>query len=146
MTKYKDFIRAHGTKLACDFEVLPYKGLESVETRVMDDCIVAIAYFNNATPQYIAYAKYGEHGWFDTYGDVSYVERFNYNMEYVDWLHNMCSALTEEVYNSVFKTMKRMYLDDAKVRIGYKHMRAGIMDKFVFAKWLAKRYEKCVNI
>ena len=76
----------------------------------------------------------------------SYIERFNYNMEYVDWLRNMCSALTEEVCDSVFTTMKRMYLDDAKVRIGYKHMRAGIMDKFVFAKWLAKRYEKYTNI
>ena len=70
----------------------------------------------------------------------------NNYMEYMDWLRNMCSALTEEVCASVFATMKRMYLDDAKVRIGYKHMRAGIMDKFVFTKWLAKRYEKCVNI
>ena len=60
------------------------------------------------------------------------------HVEYVDWLRNMCSALTEEVCASVFATMKRMYLDDAKVRIGYKHMRAGIMGEEVFHRWLDK--------
>ena len=146
MTKFKEYLRAKGIKLECDYEVLPYNGLESIETRVMHNCIVAIAYFNNTTPRYVAYTKYGRHGWFDTHGDVSYVERFGYNMEYVNWLRNMCSALPGEAGVSVFDTMKCMYLVDAKVRIGYRHMRAGIMDKFVFSKWFAKRYQKYVSI
>lgn len=142
MTKYKEYLRAHGVELECDFEFLPCNGIESVETRVVGAWIVVIAHFNSITPQYIAYNRYGECVWGDTNGDMSCIERFNCDPEYVDWLEERCDALPNPMYNSVITTMERVYTSDAKVRIAFKHLMADIMNQRVYDTFITKRYQK----
>lgn len=146
MTKYKEYLRAKGIKLECDFGVLPYRGLETVETRVMDDCIVAIAYFNNTTPQYVVCDRYGEHGWYDTCGDMCFVERFNRDPAYDELVEDRCCWLPASVYDTVVKAMKDIYVNDTTVNAAYKHMRAGIMREQAFAKLLAKHCQRTTAI
>ena len=41
MTKFKEYLRAKGIKVACDFEVLPYNGIDAVtdhSVRRRKDC------------------------------------------------------------------------------------------------------------
>ena len=135
MTKFKEYLRAKGIKLECDYEFLPCGYIEDVETRIMDGCIVAVIYSNCADPEYAVYDRYGEHGWFDTYGDVSCVERFNCDPEYIDFLHDMGYDNSEWAFTVMLNT----YKDHAKIRVAFKHMKAGIMDAKTFYK-LALRY------
>ena len=142
MTKYKEYLRAKGIKLECDYEFLPCGYIEDVKTRIMDSCIVAVIYSNCADPEYAVYDRYGEHGWFSTYGDASCVERFNCSTEYTDWLYGEGYADSE----AARAVMRYAYVEDAKVRIAFKHMKAGIMDKEVFRKWHVKHCLEYVGI
>ena len=135
MTKFKEYLRAKGIKLECDYEFLPCGYIEAVETRIMDSCIVAVVYSNCADPEYAVYDRYGEHGRFDTYGDVSCVERFNCDPEYIDFLLDMGYDNSEWDLT----VMRHTYEDHAKIRLAFKHMKAGIMDAKTFYK-LALRY------
>lgn len=135
MTKFKEYLRAKGIKLECDYEFLPCGYIEDVETRIMDGCIVAVIYSNCAGAEYAVYDRYGEHGWFDTYGDVSCVERFNCDPEYIAFLLDMGYDNSERALD----VMRYAYEDHAKIRVAFKHMKAGIMDARTFYK-LALRY------
>ena len=142
MTKFKEYLRAKGIKLECDYEFLPCGYIEDVKTRIMDGYIVVVIYSNCADPEYAVYDRYGEHGWFDTYGDASCVERFNCDPEYTDWLYGEGYADSE----AARAIMRYTYVNDVKTRIAFKHMRAGIMDKEVFRKWHLKRCLEYVGI
>ena len=142
MTKYKEYLRAKGIKLECDYEFLPCGYIEAVETRIMDGCIVAVIYSNCADPEYAVHDRYGEHGWFDTNGDASCIERFNCDPEYTDWLYDPDYAENE----GARAIMRYTYANDAKTRIAFKHMRAGIMDEEVFRKWHVKHCLEYVGI
>lgn len=142
MTKFKEYLRAKGIKLECDYEFLPCGYIEAVETRIMDSCIVAVIYSNCADPEYSVYDRYGEHGWFDTCGDASCIERFNCDPEYTDWLYGTDYAENE----GARAIMRYTYANDAKTRIAFKHMRAGIMDEEVFLKWHVKHCLEYVGI
>lgn len=142
MTKFKEYLRAKGIKLECDYEFLPCGYIEDVKTRIMDGCIVAVIYSNCADPEYAVYDRYGEHGWFDTNGDASCVERFNCDPEYTDWLYGTDYAENE----GARAIMRYTYANDAKTRIAFKHMRAGIMDEEVFLKWHVKHCLEYVGI
>ena len=145
MTKFKEYLRAKETEPEydvtapynlSDFEINTCAGIETtVETRIMDGCIVAVVYSNIADPEYAVYDKYGEHGWFSTYGDLSCVERFNCDPEYIDFLHDMGYDNSEWAFTVMLNT----YKDHAKIRVAFKHMKAGIMDAKTFYK-LALRY------
>ena len=142
MTKYKEYLRAKGATHdsdpynECDFEINTCAGIETTfETRIMDGCIVVIVYSNIADPVYAVYDKYGEHGWFDTHGDMSCIERFNCDPEYIDFLRDMGYDDSEWA----FTVMQNTYEEHAKIRLAFKHMKAGIMDARTFYK-LALRY------
>ena len=142
MTKFKEYLRAKGIKLECDYEFLPCGYIEDVKTRIMDGCIVVVIYSNCADPEYAVYDRYGEHGWFSTYGDTSCVERFNCDPEYTDWLYGTDYAENE----AARAIMRYTYMSDAKTRIAFKHMRAGIMDEEVFLKWHVEHCLEYVGI
>ena len=141
MTKFKEYLRAKGIKLECDYEFLPCGYIEGVTTKVMDGCVVAVVYSNIADPEYAVYDKYGEHGWFSTYGDMSCIECFNCDPEFTSWMCNTSCKIS----STLFTVAVGMYKNDEKVRIAFKHMRAGIMDENVFYKWLAKQYPKYIR-
>lgn len=141
MTKYKEYLRAKGIKLECDYEFLPCGYIEDVETKIMDSCIVAVIYSNCADPEYAVYDRYGEHGYFDTCDDMSCIECFNCDPEFTSW---MCST-SYKMSSTLFTVAVGMYKNDEKVRIAFKHMRAGIMSEEVFYKWLIRQYPKHIR-
>ena len=147
MTKFKEYLRAKGA-LDCnpyneyDFEINTCAGIETeTSVEIMDGCIVVVIYSNIADPEYAVYDRYGEHGWFSTYGDMSYIERFNCDPEFASW---MCDTDCK-ISSTLFTVAVGMYKNDAKVRLAFRHMRAGIMDEKVFYKWLVKQYSKHIR-
>ena len=139
MTKFKKYLMAKGITLygqpynEYDFEINTCAGIETeVSVEIMDGCIVVVIYSNIADPEYAVYDRYGEHGWFNTNGDMSRVERCD--PEYIDWLYGTDHTGSEEMLS----VMRFMYCNDAEVRMAFKHMRAGIMDEEVFHRWLDK--------
>ena len=151
MTKFKEYLRAKETEPEddvtapynlSDFEINTCAGIETTfETRIMDGCIVVIVYSNIADPEYAVYDRYGEHGWFDTYGDMSCIERFNCDPEFTTW---MCDT-SYKISSTLFTVAVGMYMNDEKVRIAFKHMRAGIMNEEAFYKLLVKQYPKYIR-
>ena len=142
MTKFKEYLRAKGIKLECDFEVLPYNGLVGIATYVVDDGVVAECYHESTGSRYYVYNKYGEYSYFfDDYEFHAYAGGPNCDPEYIDFLYDTgCNKSF-----GVFEDMEWMYLNDAKVRIAFKHMKAGIMDWEVFYKWISDRYNTYIG-
>ena len=142
MTKFKEYLRAKGIKLRCDYEALPYKSLADVKTDAMDACVMATAYINTLGLWSIAYDKHGECIEFCP-GDGELDVRKRYcGCEYTTWLHDMGYDRSEEKC----EVMRFMYCNDAEVRVAFRHMRAGIMKKQVFHKWIKKCYLRYMSI
>ena len=142
MTKYKEYLRAKGIKLECDFEVLPYNGLVGIATYVVDDGVVAECYHESTGSRYYVYNRYGMYSYFfDSYEFYAYVGGPNCDPEYIDFLYDTgCNKSFD-----VFEAMEQLYLKDAKVRIAFNHVKAGIMDELVFYRWISDRYQKYIN-
>ena len=136
MTKFKEYLRAKGIKLECDFEVLPYNGLVGIATYVVDDGVVAECYHESTGSRYYVYDKYGVYSYFfDSWEFHAYVEDPHCDPEYIDFLRGMGCIDSDRALT----VMRNTYEDHAKVRIAFKHMKAGIMDAKAFCK-LALRY------
>ena len=135
MTKYKEYLRAKGIKLECDYELLPCGYIEGVTTKVMDDCVVAIVYSNCAGAEYAVYDRSGECSYFDGDGYKAYIMESHCNPEYIAFMLDM----DPDSSDFELAVMWHTYEDHAKVRIAFKHMKAGIMDERAFYK-LALRY------
>ena len=149
MTKYKEYLMEKGNTLygqpynEYDFEINTCAGIETqTSVEIMDGCIVVVIYSNIADPEYAVYDRHGEHGWFNTNGDMSCIERFNCDPEYTDWLYGTDYAENE----AARAIMRYTYANDAKTRIAFKHMRAGIMAEEVFRKWHVERCLEYVGI
>ena len=141
MTKYKEYLRAKGIKLECDYVFLPCDGVEAVRTRVLYNGVVATSYSNITTPEGIMYNRRGECCWFDYIDGTADLFLLPYDNAYVDWIINMgCDE-----FDVAFDIMKDMYHNDAKVRIAFNHVKAGIMDELVFYRWISDRYQKYIN-
>ena len=141
MTKFKEYLRAKGIKLECDYEFLPCGYIEGVTTKVMDGCVVAVVYSNCAGAEYAVYSRSGECSYFDGDGHKPHVVDSHYDPEYIDWLcytrYNISTAL--------YPVAVCMYKMDAKVRIAFKHMLAGIMSEEVFYKYIVRQYPKYIK-
>ena len=135
MTKFKEYLRAKGIKLECDYEFLPCGYIEGVTTKVMDGCVVAVVYSNCAGAEYAVYDRSGVCSYFDGDGYKAYIRGSHCNPEYIDFLRGM-GYIDSEWELAV---MRNVYEEHAKVRIAFKHMKAGIMDERAFCK-LALRY------
>ena len=136
MTKFKEYLRAKGIKLECDFEVLPHNDLVGIATYVVDDGVVAECYHESTGSRYHVYNKYGEYSYFfDSWEFHAYVGDPNCDPEYIDFLRDMGYDSSEWALD----VMRNTYEDHAKVRIAFKHMKAGLMDAKAFYK-LALRY------
>ena len=142
MTKFKEYLRAKGIKLECDYEFLPSNYIEAVETIAMDDCVVAVVYSNCAGAEYAVFNRYGDCNYYDSLDYHAYVGDPHCDPKYIDFLFDTgCNKSFD-----VFDDMRQLYLEDAKVRIAFKHMQAGIMDFFAFYGWISDRYQKYVGI
>ena len=142
MTKYKEYLRAKGIKLECDFEVLPYNGLVGIATYVVDDGVVAECYHESTGSRYHVYNRCGVYSYFfDDYEFHAYVGGPNCDPEYIDFLYD--TGCNKDF--GVFEDMEWLYLNDEKVRIAFKHMKAGIMDWEVFYRWISDRYNTYIG-
>ena len=141
MTKFKEYLRAKGIKLECDYEFLPCNYIEAVETIAMDDCVVAVVYSNCAGAEYAVYNKSGECSYFDSDDYHAYVEDQHCDPEFTSW---MCDT-RYKISSTLFTVAVYMYKRDEKVRIAFKHMLAGIMSEEVFYKYIVKQYPKYIK-
>ena len=141
MTKFKEYLRAKGIKLECDYEYLPYGYIECVETRVLDNYIIVAMFSNCAGWEYAVFNKYGVCGYFDDGDDNAYVEGQHCDPEFTSW---MCDTSCE-ISSTLFTVAVGMYVNDEKVRIAFKHMRAGIMNEEAFYKLLVRQYPKHIT-
>lgn len=136
MTKFKEYLRAKGIKLECDFEVLPYNGIDGISTYVVDDGVVAEYYHESTGSRYHVYDKYGVYSYFfDSWEFHAYVGDPSCDPEYIAFLLDMGYDNSEWALT----VMRHTYEDHAKIRVAFKHMKAGIMDAKTFYK-LALRY------
>ena len=142
MTKFKEYLRSKGVKLRCDYEALPHKALEDIKASAVCDCVMATAYFNTPETWSVAYNKRGECVAFNSYDASLDLMKLYYGFEYINWLDYMGYAGSEEK----FEVMRFMYYNDAKTRIAFKHMRAGIMNEEVFRKWHVEHCLEYVGI
>ena len=135
MTKFKEYLRAKGIKLECDYEFLPCGYIEGVTTKVMDDCVVAVVYSNCAGAEYAVYSRSGECICFDGDGYKAYIRALHCNPEYIALMLDMDPNTSDFELAVMWHT----YEDHAKIRLAFKHMKAGLMDEQTFYK-LALRY------
>lgn len=141
MTKYKEYLRAKGIKLECDYEFLPCGYIEGVATRVMNDGVVAVVYSNCAGAEYAAFNRCGECEYCDSDAYHAYVEDPHCDPEFTSWMCNTDCRIS----STLFTVAVGMYKNDAKVRMAFKHMKAGIMDEQVFHRWLVRQYPKHIR-
>lgn len=142
MTKYKEYLRAKGIKLECDYEVLPYNGIDAIMPCVMENHIVVCIYHESLGDSYKVVNRSGERDYYNEFDYHAHVDEPQCDPKYIDFLYDTgCNKSFD-----VFDTMRYMYLNDAKVRIAFKHMEADIMDYMVFYKWISDRYQTYINI
>ena len=141
MTKFKEYLRSKGIKLECDYEFLPCNYIEAVTTEVINGCIVVIVYSNCAGAEYAVYNRSGDCSYFNHFDFDAYLEDSRLDPEFASW---MCNTDCE-ISSVLFTVAVGMYENDEKVRLAFRHMRAGIMDEKVFYKWLVKQYPKHIT-
>ena len=142
MTKFKEYLRAKGIKLECDYEFLPCGYIEGVTTKVMDDCVVAVVYSNCVGAEYAVYDRSGGCSYFDGDGYKAYIRDSHYNPELIAWLYD--NGFTDQVVNRRMIHYSPLY-SSYSVYAAFLHVSAGIMDEAVFYKLVNKRYQQAIN-
>ena len=141
MTKFKEYLRAKGMLLNCDFDALPYRETHHVEAHVLGNCLEVLTYYTCAP--FTDQAVFDNNGRWNAPCEQLYkrgTTTLNGFDDYVAWLR---SKDYDELYAG-FGVMKELYLHE-KVRIAFLHVRAGIMDELVFYEWVDKLFRKTVS-
>ena len=138
MTKYKEYLKAHGIKVQCDYEAEYCHGVDEIDTAVLNNGIVVGVHQANMGYCYTSCDRSGAWSYFYDFDLDMHIEDLCCDVDYICWLHEMHYNESRVVYD----TMMQMYKDDEKVRIAFKHMKAGIMDFFAFYGWISDRYQK----
>ena len=142
MTKYKAYLKAHGIKLQLDYEAVYCNGIDEIATGVLFDGIGVYVHHKTRGYFYAVCNRSGDCSYFNDYDFNAYIEDSRCDADYICWLHEMNC---DESY-AVYSTMLQMYQDDEKVRIAFKHVKAGIMDELVFYRWISDRYQKLTRV
>ena len=140
MTRYKEFLRSEGhALLACDYAVLPHYELVDVKTSVAYSGVVVTWYYSAEEPVALIVHGDGSGVRFKPYACDSDDLMLPFDMGYMFWLsHNGYES--EKARNVAMY----MYRYSEKVRVAFRHMKAGIMDADAFYKWFAKRFRKSI--
>ena len=138
MTKYKEYLKAHGIKVQCDYEAEYCHGVDEINTAVLNNGIVVGVYHANMGYCYTSCDRSGAWNYFYDFDLDMHLEDLCCDVDYIYWLHEMHCNESYVMYN----TMMQMYKDDEKVRIAFNHVKAGIMDELVFYRWISDRYQK----
>ena len=140
MTKYKEYLRAKGIKLECDYEEY-CNGIVEIATGVLANGIVVGVHHENVGYHYAVYNRSGDCSYFNQSDFEDYIEDSRDDPDYIYWLHEMHCNESYVVYN----TMLQMYQVDENVRVAFNHVKAGIMDFFAFYGWISDRYQEYIN-
>ena len=146
MTKYKEFMRAKDIMLKCDFDAMscsdfdpaPYTDFYDVEflgTEVLDNGVMAATCSYISGREYVVVDRHGECTYYDSDAYHAYVGDKHCDPEYIDLLRAMGYDSSEWA----LAVMRNTYAEHAKIRLAFKHVKAGIMDERTFYK-LALRY------
>ena len=138
MTKYKEYLKAHGIKVQCDYEAEYCLGVDEIDTAVLNNGIVVGIHQANMGYCYTSCDRSGVWSYFYDFDLDIHLEDLCCDVDYIYWLHDMHCNESHVVYD----TMMQMYKDDEKVRVAFKHVKAGIMDELVFYRWISDRYQK----
>ena len=135
MTRYKEYLKAHGIKVQCDYEAEYCHGIVEIATCVLDNGVAVGVHHESMGYHYAVYNRSGDCSYFNHFGFDAYLEDSRCPYEYIDFLCDMGYD------NSVWAlaVMQNTYEEHAKIRVAFKHMKAGIMDARAFYK-LALRY------
>ena len=142
MTKYKEYLKAHGIKVQCDYEAEYCHGVDEIDTGVLNNGIIVSVHHASMGYCYTACDRSGAWNYFCDYDLGVHLEDLCCDDDYICWLHDMHCNESYVVYS----TMMQMYQDDEKVRVAFRHVKAGIMDELVFYRWISDRYQKLTRI
>ena len=152
MTKFKEYLRSKETEPEydvtapynlSDFEINTCAGIETtVETRIMDGCIVAVVYSNIADPEYAVYDRSGVCSYFNSDGYKAYIRGSYCNPELMGWLYD--NGFTDQALNHLMVHYSPLY-SSYSVYAAFLHVKAGIMDEAAFYKLVSKRCQQTIN-
>ena len=145
MTKFKEYLMAHGAILERNSAELAQDenwDVEFIIPEVLDSGLaISYCHVDDHVPDVVVY---------DRSGACRYISRSEYQahvgnrhhdpehpeyIEYIDFLRGMGCIDSDWALT----VMRNTYEDHAKIRLAFKHMKAGIMDAKAFYK-LAFRY------
>ena len=145
MTKYKEFLMAHGAILECNSAELARD--ENYDVEFIIPCVTdtgfAIKYYHvyNNVPDLVVYDRSGACVNISYSGDDSYRKYVRWDTEFINWVKDT-SSKTPTI---LFAVTVYMYDKDERIRLAFKHMRAGIMDEKTFYKLVLRHYQRRPN-
>ena len=141
MTKYKEYLKAHGIKVQCDYEAEYCHGIVEIATCVLDNGVAVGVHHESMGYHYAVYNRSGDCSYFNHFDFEDYMEDACWDPEFCFW---MCDTDCE-ISSTLFTVAVGMYKNDEKVRVAFKHMRAGIMNEEAFYKLLVRQYPKHIR-
>ena len=142
MTKFKEYLRAKGIKLECDYEFLPYNYIECVEAKVLDNYIIVAMFSNCAGWGYAVFNKHGVCGCFDEDDRQAYISGSHCDPELMGWLYD--NGFTDRALNHLMVHYSPLY-SSYSVYAAFLHVKAGIMNEVAFYKLVNKRCQQAIN-
>lgn len=145
MTKFKEYLMAHGAILECNSAELARDeswDVEFIIPQVLSSGLaINYCHVDDHAPDLVVYDRSGARSYIDRSESHDYVCATLCAPEYIDWLchtrYNISTAL--------YPVAVCMYKRDEKVRIAFKHMLAGIMAEEVFYKYIVRQYPKYIR-
>ena len=138
MTKYKEYLMARGA-MECNSSELALDenyDVELIIPQVLDSGLaVNYCHVDDHRPDIVVYDRSGACSYIDRSEYKPHVVDSHFDPEYIDFLRDMGYIDSDWA----LAVMRNVYEAHAKVRIAFKHMKAGIMDAKTFCK-LALRY------
>lgn len=141
MTKFKEYLKSHGVRVQCDYEAEYCYGIVEIATGVLDNGVVVGVHHESMGYHYAVYNRSGDCSYFNHFDFDAYIEDACWNPEFGSW---MCNTDCE-ISSTLFTVAVGMYKNDEKVRVAFRHMRAGLMDEKVFYAWLVKQYPRHIK-
>ena len=145
MTKFKEYLMAHGAILERNSAELAQDenwDVEFIIPKVLDSGLaISYCHVDDHVPDVVVYDRAGACRYISRSEYQAHVGNRHYDpecpeyIEYIDFLRGMGYIDSDWALT----VMRNVYEDHAKIRLAFKHMKAGIMDARAFYK-LALRY------
>ena len=139
MTKFKEYLMAHGAILERNSAELARDenwDVEFIIPQVLDSGLaVNYCHVDDHMPDVVVYDRSGARSYIARSEYQAYRKASHCDAEYIDFMLDM----DPDTSDFELTVMRNTYEDHAKIRIAFKHMKAGLMDERTFCK-LALRY------